>query len=141
MRADSQLRRSQPEAEQVNVAVEVFQMLADPTRVRLLWELLAQEMSVNELATAVDKSPSGVSQHLAKLRAVRLVATRRQGNQIFYRIENAHVSQLVEDGIYQAEHTSDGVPRHHQPDRELGEHRHAHHRSGTAGTNRHRDDR
>jgi len=93
------------------------------------------------LATAVEKSPSGVSQHLAKLQAARLVATRRQGNQIFYRIENGHVSQLVEDGIYQAEHTSDGVPRHHQTDRVLGEHRYAHHRSRPAGTNRLRDDR
>jgi ArsR family transcriptional regulator, zinc-responsive transcriptional repressor len=141
MRADSQLPRLRPEIEQVTRAVETFQMLADPTRVRLLWELLDRERSVNELATAVDKSPSAVSQHLAKLRAARLVSTRRQGNQIFYRIENAHVSQLVEDGIYQAEHTSDGVPRHHRPDGELREHRQAHHRSGTAGTNQHRDDR
>ena len=108
--------------------------------VRLLWELVDQDVS-HGLATAVEKSPSGVSQHLAKLQAARLVATRRQGNQIFYRIENGHVSQLVEDGIYQAEHTSDGVPRHHQTDRVLGEHRYAHHRSRPAGTNRLRDDR
>jgi DNA-binding transcriptional ArsR family regulator len=61
-----------------------------------------------------------VSQHLAKLRLGRLVTTRRQANQVFYRIENAHVRQLVEDAIYQAEHAAGGVPEHHRADGGLG---------------------
>lgn len=91
-------------------------MLADTTRLRLLWALLDQEMSVNELAEAIRKPPAGVSQHLAKLRMARVVRTRRQGNQIFYRIENSHVRQLVEDAIFQAEHASGGQPAHHRAD-------------------------
>lgn len=91
-------------------------MLSDPTRVRLLWEMLDGERSVNELADAVGKSPAGVSQHLAKLRLARLVRTRKQGNQVFYRIENSHAGQLVEDAIYHAEHSSGGFPAHHRPD-------------------------
>ena len=91
-------------------------MLSDATRVRLLWALLDGERPVNELAETVGKSPTGVSQHLAKLRMARLVRTRRQGNQVFYRIENSHVSQLVEDAIYHAEHTSGGFPDHHRAD-------------------------
>ena len=91
-------------------------MLADATRVRLLWWLLDRERSVNELAELADKSPPAVSQHLAKLRLARLVSTRRQANQVFYRIENDHVSQLVADAIHHAEHTGDGVPAHHTPD-------------------------
>ena len=91
-------------------------MLSDATRVQLLWALLDGEMPVNELADAVGKPATGVSQHLAKLRMARLVTTRRQANQVFYRIENAHVRQLVEDAIYQAEHAAGGVPEHHRAD-------------------------
>ncbi|MFI7065794.1 ArsR/SmtB family transcription factor [Kribbella sp. NPDC050124] len=114
MRVDTQSRRPIPGDEQVELAVRVFQMLSDATRVRLLWALLDGEMPVNELAAAVGKSPAGVSQHLAKLRMAHLVRTRRQGNQIFYRIESSHVSQLVEDAIYHAEHSSGGFPEHHR---------------------------
>lgn len=88
-------------------------MLADATRVRLLWALLDQELPVNALADAVGKPPAAVSQHLAKLRMARLVRTRREGTQVFYRLENTHVHQLVQDAIYHADHASGGVPEHH----------------------------
>ncbi|MFF0267150.1 ArsR/SmtB family transcription factor [Kribbella sp. NPDC004536] len=114
MRADTKKPRRDPGEEHVALAVEVFRMLSDATRVRLLWALLDGERPVNELAEAVGKSPAGVSQHLAKLRMARLVRTRKQGNQVFYRIENSHASQLVEDAIYHAEHSSGGVPEHHR---------------------------
>ncbi len=89
-------------------------MLADMTRVRLLWALLDRERSVNELAEAVGKPAAGVSQHLAKLRMARLVRTRRQGTQVFYRIDNSHVRQLVQDAVDHADHASGGVPVHHR---------------------------
>ncbi len=108
--------REQPVPSQVDLAVEVFRMLADATRVRLLWALLDAELAVNELAHAVGKAPAGVSQHLAKLRMARLVRTRRQGTQVFYRIENSHLRQLVEDAIYHVEHVGTGVPDHHRSD-------------------------
>jgi DNA-binding transcriptional ArsR family regulator len=110
-----------PAREQVDLAVEVFRMLSDATRVQLLWVMLDGEVSVNELAEAVGKPAAGVSQHLAKLRMARLVSTRRQANQVFYRIESEHVRQLVEDAIYQAEHAAGGVPEHHRADAGLRE--------------------
>ena len=79
-------------ADQVELAVEVFRMLADATRIQLLWALLEAELSVNDLAAAVGKPGPSVSQHLAKLRMARLVRTRREGNQVFYRLENDHVA-------------------------------------------------
>lgn len=103
-----------PAREQVDLAVEVFRMLSDATRVQLLWALLDGEMPVNDLAEAVGKPSSGVSQHLAKLRMARLVSTRRQANQVFYRVESDHVRQLVADAIYQAEHAAGGTPDHHR---------------------------
>ena len=72
-----------PAEEQVDLAVEVFRMLADATRVRLLWVLLEGETPVNRMADAVAKPQATVSQHLAKLRMARLVQTRRQGTRLY----------------------------------------------------------
>lgn len=94
-------------------------MLADATRVRILWTLIGRELSVNQLAGEVGKLPASVSQHLAKLRMTRLVQTRREGTQIFYRLENEHVAQLITDAIYNAEHNGPEVPGHHLADSEL----------------------
>jgi DNA-binding transcriptional ArsR family regulator len=99
----------------VELAVEVFAMLADATRVRIILALGEEELSVNHLADIVDKSPAAVSQHLAKMRLARLVSTRQEGTRVFYRLENEHARQIVTDAIFQAEHSIGGTPRHHRP--------------------------
>lgn len=101
---------------QVDVAVEVFRMLADATRVRLLVALAAGEHSVGDLAGAVGKRPGSVSQHLAKLRMAHLVQTRRNGTHVLYRLANEHVAQLVNDALRHSEHVGVGVPAHHRND-------------------------
>lgn len=108
-----------PEEEQVDLAVEVFRMLADATRVKLLWVLLSGEASVNQLTETVGKPQAAVSQHLAKLRLAHLVQTRKQGSHVFYSVASDHVRQLVEDAIFHAEHAGGGVPRHHREDPHL----------------------
>lgn len=112
MNADS--KREPIADDQVALVVEVFRMLADPTRVQVLWALSDQELSVNELADYVGKPAPSVSQHLAKLRMARLVRTRREGTTIFYSLENDHVRQLVIDAVYNAEHAGPGIPEHHR---------------------------
>jgi len=107
-----------PDSQYVELAVEVFAMLADATRVRIVLALRDEELSVNQLAEIVEKSPPAVSQHLAKMRLGRLVSTRQDGTRIFYRLANEHARQLVSDAIFQAEHALDQDPRHHHtPDR------------------------
>src|ERR1700716_2032992 len=119
MNADSgSCRRRLPE-DQVNLVAEVFRMLADATRVQVLWALVGEEMSVNDLAVHCGKPAPSVSQHLAKLRMARLVRTRRDGTTIFYSLENDHVRQLVIDAVFNAEHAGPGVPRHHRGHGEL----------------------
>jgi DNA-binding transcriptional ArsR family regulator len=113
MDADKQLCGRDPDSQYVELAVEVFTMLADATRVRLILALRDDELSVNHLADIVDKSPAAVSQHLAKLRLARIVSTRQQGTKVFYRLANEHARQLVSDAILQAEHSLGGIPRHH----------------------------
>ena len=113
MDADKQVRGREPGGQFVELAVEVFAMLADATRVRLILALRDGEQSVNHLAKLVDKTPAAVSQHLAKLRLARIVPTRQEGQRVFYRLENEHASKLVTDAIFQAEQSLGGTPRHH----------------------------
>ena len=113
MDVDKPICGREPDGQYVELAVEVFGMLADATRVRIILALRDGEMPVNQLAGLVDKSPAATSQHLAKLRMARIVTTRRQGQTIFYSLANEHAKQLVTDAIFQAEHALDHDPRHH----------------------------
>ncbi|MDO5496042.1 MAG: metalloregulator ArsR/SmtB family transcription factor [bacterium] len=99
--------------DEVALAVEVFRMLANETRVQLLWAVRERERSVTELAAHLEKPVPAVSQHLAKLRMARLVSSRRQGQQIYYLIENEHVARLVTDAVHNAEHAGPNPPAHH----------------------------
>ncbi|MEV5838946.1 metalloregulator ArsR/SmtB family transcription factor [Nocardia sp. NPDC052112] len=114
MNADSEPLRLPIAEDQVGLVVEVFRMLADSTRVQVLWALVDRELSVNDLAAHIGKPGPSVSQHLAKLRMARLVRTRRAGTTIFYSLENEHVRQLVVDAVYNAEHAGPGIPAHHR---------------------------
>lgn len=85
-------------------AAAVFRLLADPTRLSLLWHLREGERSVNELARLVDRPPPAVSQHLAKLRLSQLVSTRRSGTMVHYSLLSSHVGRLVVDALSHAQH-------------------------------------
>lgn len=100
--------------DQAGLVVEVFRMLADATRIQVLWALTRGEMSVNDLAVHVEKPAPSVSQHLAKLRMARLVRTRRDGTTIYYSLDNDHIGQLVTDAVFNAEHAGPGIPSHHR---------------------------
>lgn len=114
----------------VELAAEVFGMLADATRVRIVLVLNAGEHSVNDIAEAVGKTPASVSQHLAKLRLARIVATRQEGTRVFYRLINGHATRLVADALFQAEHSvagvggADAIPPHHRRDPQPARERH-----------------
>ncbi|TFB83909.1 transcriptional regulator [Cryobacterium sp. TMT1-3] len=114
MNADKKMCTLDSDGEYVELAVEVFAMLSDATRIRIILALRDTELSVNELAETVDKSQAAVSQHLAKLRLGRIVATRREGTRVFYRLTNEHARQLVADAIFQAQHAVEGTPTHHR---------------------------
>lgn len=92
-------------------------MLSDPTRIRIVLILAGSERSVNEIAELLDRAPTTVSQHLAKLRMARLVTFRHEANRVFYRLANEHARQLVQDALHQSEHTT-GEPLRHEDARE-----------------------
>ena len=114
MDADTQLTDQHPDIQHVEPAVEIFAMLADATRVRIILALRDGELSVNHLADILDKTPASVSQHLANLRLARIVVTRQDATRVFYSLVDEHARQLVSDAIFQSEHSLGGSPRHHR---------------------------
>jgi DNA-binding transcriptional ArsR family regulator len=90
-----------------DAAVGTLRMLADGTRLGLLWHLRAGEATVTDLARLTARPIPAVSQHLAKLRLGGLVRTRRDGTQIYYRLATSHVRQLVDDVVAHTQHLDD----------------------------------
>lgn len=76
-------------------AAELLKLLANDQRLIILCRLSQGEMSVSELGEHVSLAQSALSQHLAKLRAQGLVATRREGQSIHYRLANPMAQKLV----------------------------------------------
>ena len=78
---------------------ELFRAFSDTSRVRILFALTPQEMNVNALAELVGISDSAVSHHLRSLRQMELVVARREGKEVFYRIEDDHIIALFGQGV------------------------------------------
>lgn len=76
-------------------AAELLAAMANPKRLLILCHLLDEELSVGELSERVELAQSPLSQHLSKLRALRLVATRRDGQMIKYRLASAGVASIL----------------------------------------------
>lgn len=98
-----------PDDEHAQLVAESFRLLADATRIKIIWVLLQGESSVNCLAELVQASPTAVSQHLAKLRLARLVESRREGNFVYYSANDEHVHALLSEGLSHAEHVTGHV--------------------------------
>jgi len=101
-----------PGDEHVEVAAQAFRLLADPTRLRLLWLLCGGDSDVTTLARRVGVARPAVSQHLGKLRLAGLVATRRDGRRAVYRARGGHVRRLLGEAIEAADHHLTGAAEH-----------------------------
>jgi len=96
----------------VNSAVMSFALLADPTRVRLLWALRDTDADVTTLAQIAGCRPTVASQHLSKLRFAGLVEGKRDGRRVVYRLCGAHVRNLLSEALFHADHQVTGKPIH-----------------------------
>lgn len=116
MDADNNICGLDPWSQYVDLAAEVLGLLSDPTRIRIVLALRqVDELSVGEIADLVDKKPSGVSQHLARMRMARMVTTRQIGTSVLYRLTDEHALSVVAEAIKQAEHSvaKGQLPPHH----------------------------
>lgn len=80
----------------------MFKMLADPTRLKIINALMVSEMCVQDLTAALEMTQSAVSHQLAGLRNSRLIRYRREGKQIYYSLDDEHISLLFNQCLIHA---------------------------------------
>ncbi|MGC9529979.1 MAG: ArsR/SmtB family transcription factor [Candidatus Bipolaricaulaceae bacterium] len=85
---------------------ETFRVLADPTRVRMLYFLSRAELCVHDLAQLLGVSQPAASHHLRILRMQGLVRTRRQGKAVYYALDDRHVVELFRCALDHVTHTA-----------------------------------
>jgi DNA-binding transcriptional ArsR family regulator len=117
MNEDNNIRIYDESNHYIDLAVNIFSLLADATRVRIILVLKEKgEIPVGEIANRLNKSQTAISQHLAKMRLSKLVRARREGTNVYYRLMNEHAYNLVAQAIFQGEHINDRQPTHHAVD-------------------------
>jgi len=97
-----------PNTDEAADLAEMFRLLGDPTRVRILFALLeAGELCVCDVAAVVDTTETKVSQAMRLLRSAGVVRNRREGRKIFYRLDDAHVRLLLDLSREHLAHSKD----------------------------------
>ncbi|HED14249.1 MAG TPA: ArsR family transcriptional regulator [Gammaproteobacteria bacterium] len=92
--------------DQVIQLTEMFRLMGDPTRLRIILACLHGPTSVGTIATALNLSASLVSHHLRLLRATRVMRGQRHGKQIHYTVADEHISCVIADML---EHVAEPV--------------------------------
>ena len=92
-------RSALPQEETVRRASVLLKALADPTRMRILLAMKQGELCVCDLSHLLGMSQSAISHQLRVLRDNRLVSWRREGRQVFYRLADRHVEEILEDAL------------------------------------------
>ncbi len=105
MNAQSFRRVAVAAQEQVEELAEIFKVLADPSRLKILAVLVeGGPLCVHVICTRVGMSQPAVSHQLRTLRAARLVRGQRLGREIHYRLDDEHVVRLISEGLNHVEH-------------------------------------
>lgn len=97
----ARLRKDMPD---MSMLADLFKVLADDTRTRILYALSREELCVCDLAAVLDSTVSNVSHHLRLLRTSRLVKNRRDGKMVFYSLDDDHVRGLINEGLEHTQH-------------------------------------
>ena len=81
--------------EHIEQAARALKSISHPLRLKILCVIGDQEACVQEIVEAVGTSQSNISQHLAKLRAAKILDTRKDGNLVYYRVADTRTLELV----------------------------------------------
>jgi len=102
--AVEQVRNRVLPEDEVTYMADIFKVLGDRTRIRVLQALLQKELCVCDLSVVLDLSTSAVSHQLRVLRNARLVKNRREGKNVYYAIDDGHVALLFEQALEHVRH-------------------------------------
>lgn len=104
--------KSLPPEELLEMVTDIFRALGDTTRAKILYALQKGERSVKSLSELTNVSQSGVSHQLSYLRKLKFVTTRKEGNTVFYSLRYKHLSAMLKEAEYYAEHVKRNLPDH-----------------------------
>ena len=82
---------------------ELFKVFGDSTRIRILLLLQEKEASVNEIANELNMNQSAISHQLKKLKHSKLIKNIREGQTIYYSLDDDHVYKIIEMGLAHVE--------------------------------------
>lgn len=88
----------EPQGQELEDLTQLFKVLGDPSRVKILFQIGSSEVCVSDVAGKLNMSESAVSHHLHVLRMNGLVRRRRDGKTIYYGLNDDHVRLIVSQG-------------------------------------------
>lgn len=83
---------------------EVFKTLGDPTRVKIIYALLQEELCVHDIAVVLNMGQSAISHQLRYLRNMRIVKRRKEGKTVFYSLDDSHIEQIFVQTLQHVKH-------------------------------------
>lgn len=94
-----------PDEEIIRRTSELYKMMGDPTRCRIICSLAGGEMCVCDICNVLSMSKSSVSHQLAKMRVGGIVKCRREGREVYYSLDDGHVLDILTTAMTHIKHT------------------------------------
>ena len=96
--------KNRPERGELDQLSNLFKILGDRTRIAILQTLDQNEMCVCDLANVLDMTKSSISHQLATLREAHIIKSRRAGKEVYYTMDDDHITELYELGLAHIKH-------------------------------------
>lgn len=100
--------KNKPQEKELENLTTLFKILGDSTRTKILWILDHHEMCVCDIANVLNMTKSSISHQLAILREAGIVRFRRSGKEVYYTLDDEHISRLYEIGLEHINHKLKG---------------------------------
>ncbi|MBS7240249.1 MAG: winged helix-turn-helix transcriptional regulator [Acetatifactor sp.] len=99
----NQIEETMPPEEELQDLAEFFKVFGDATRLKILYVLMCSEMCVYDIAAALGMTQSAISHQLRFLKQLDLVKYRRDGKIIYYSLSDAHIVNILNQGLVHIE--------------------------------------
>jgi ArsR family transcriptional regulator len=88
-----------PDPEELDDLADLFKVFGDTTRIKILYTLFKSELCVCDIAEILGMTQSAISHQLKSLKQAKLVKNRRDGKQVLYSLDDAHVASMLNQGL------------------------------------------
>jgi len=95
----ARVREQMPDGDDLYALANFYKLLADNTRVRILWALSCESMCVCDLAVLLGMTKSAISHQLKTLRLANLVKYDKQGREVYYSLTDEHVRHILREAL------------------------------------------